>query len=263
MTNLVKKGIPLGYLVLLTISTLAVTIYLSLLKPTSYITDTSGLEGALQQNLEQLSDQSDLNTQKELLSHGTDRSFEERVRVFELEGSDFTLALIAVEDEKQILEKVCNSFLQKLEELTEEKIRVLLISIQDEEKLPTIATLLPKTEADVCVILSLGSSDEPLRYGIEGCCNGAFYWERPSIQELCDAFVRNVAIQTQNRGEAFFQIEREDPLWAYEIPTMKLKLGYLTNEQEENLLSLEEYQDKIAEGLLQGLKEVYTISHEE
>ena len=30
-----------------------------------------------------------------------------------------------------------------------------------------------------------------------------------------------------------------------------------------NLLSLEEYQDKIAEGLLQGVKEVYTISHEE
>ena len=263
MTNLVKKGIPLGYLVLLTISTLAVTIYLSLLKPTSYITDTSGLEGALQQNLEQLSNQSDLNTQKELLSQGTDRSFEERVRVFELEGSDFTLALIAVEDENQILERVCNSFLQKLEELTEEKIRVLLISIQDEEKLPAIATLLPKTEADVCVILSLGSSDEPLRYGIEGCCNGAFYWERPSIQELCDAFVRNVAIHTQNRGDAIFQIEKEDPLLAYEIPAMKLKLGYLTNEQEENLLSLEEYQDKIAEGLLQGLKEVYTISHEE
>ena len=263
MTNLVKKGIPLGYLVILTISTLAVTIYFSLLKPTSYVTDASGLEGALQQNLEELTNQSDLSTQKEMLSQGVDRSFEERVSVFELEGADFTLALIAVEDEKQILERVGNLFLQKLEELTEEKIRVLLFSIQDEEKLPAIATLLPKTEADVCVILSLGNSDEPLRYGIEGCCNGEFYWEKPSIQELCDSFVKNVAIHTQNRGEAFFQIEREDPLLAYEIPAMKLKLGYLTNEQEKNLLSLEEYQDKIAEGLLQGVKEVYTISHEE
>lgn len=263
MTSYVRKGIVLVYLVALTIGTLAITTYLSLLKPTSYITDASGLEGTLKQNLEQLTNQGDLGEQKEALSQGADRSLEERVSVFEMEGSDFTMALIAVEDESQIMEEICGSFLQKLEELSEEKIRVLIFSIQDDEKLPAIATLLPKTEADACVILSLGSSDRSLKYGIEGYCNGEFYWERPSIQALCDSFVRNIAIQTQNRGEAYFQIEKDDALFAYEIPAIRLRLGYLTNEQEYSLLSLGEYQDKIAEGLLQGAKEVYALSHEE
>lgn len=263
MTGHVGKGIVLVYLLVLTVGTLAITIYLSLLKPTSYITDASGLEGTLKQNLEQLTNQCDMGEQKEVLSQGADRSQEERVSVFDMEGSDFTLALVAVEDERQIMEKVCGSFLKKLEGLLEEKIRVLLFSIQDDEKLPAIATLIPKTEADACVILNLGRSDDSLKYGIEGCCNGEFYWERPSVQALCDSFVRNIAIQTQNRGEAFFELEKEDVLFAYEIPAIRLKLGYLTNEQENSLLGLEEYQDKIAEGLLQGAKEVYALSHEE
>jgi len=119
--------------------------------------------------------------------------------------------------------------------------------------------LVQKVDADF--ILSLGVSHDltnPVKYGTEVIYNNDFFTPQLSSTELAEETLRQVVTHISGRGIGLtWATENETTLWNAKVPAVLLKMGYLSNEQEAQLLAREDYREKIAEGIYQAILEVY------
>lgn len=122
--------------------------------------------------------------------------------------------------------------------------------------------LVNQTEADIFIQLDLAQNEDASQYGICGRYNANYFMPEFGNVEMADIVARNVTIATDNRAVGLVEAADDNLLQKLQIPAAGVELGYISNEQESNLLAAESYRQKIAEGVAAAIKEVYTNRYE-
>lgn len=122
--------------------------------------------------------------------------------------------------------------------------------------------LVNQTEADIFIQLDLAQNEDASQYGICGRYNANYFMPEFGNVEMADIVARNVTIATDNRAVGLVEAADDNLLQKLQIPAAGVELGYISNEQESNLLAAESYRQKIADGVAAAIKEVYTNRYE-
>jgi len=92
-------------------------------------------------------------------------------------------------------------------------------------------------------------------YGIQCYYNEEYFIPGFGNVELADIVTRAVTIAASNRALGLIPAEEDSILKEINVPAVQLSVGYLSNEQERNLLQQEAYLEKLAEGILNAIGE--------
>lgn len=122
--------------------------------------------------------------------------------------------------------------------------------------------LVNQTEADIFIQLDLAQNEDTEKYGICGRYNANYFVPDFGNVEMADIVTRNVTISTDNRAVGLFEASEDNVLQKLQIPAAGVELGYISNEKERNLLQEVSYRQKIADGIVAAVKEVYTKQYE-
>lgn len=162
------------------------------------------------------------------------------------------------------------------EKLTDSGIRVYCTRQKDEnvdmtQRIEFINELRP----DFVVSVHLNRSEDAAKYGTEVWYSKDYVIPIFGNPELADALERNVVLAIDGRAnglracsvtdedsaqaesEKAEDAEVEQLLNGVRVPAAVVRVGYMTNERERELLKLETYQDKAAEGICNSIKEVW------
>lgn len=155
--------------------------------------------------------------------------------------------------EKDIAMKIAN----RVSELSEDKpYRIAVTRAADFELTTTdrIACVY-ELSADMYIGLHVSSDvDDVKTYGEEATYNGRYFRNGLENADFADCLLKSVARSTSNLARGIFEAGEEDViLEVLDIPSAVLYCGYLSNETEAELLSNDEYIEKIAVGIIDAL----------
>lgn len=123
--------------------------------------------------------------------------------------------------------------------------------------------LVEDTGADIYISLSVVADADRARYGIQTRYNTEYFIPDFGNVELGDILTKSTTIATNNRALGIAEAAPDSVLWQMQIPAAGLELGYVTNPREKELLESDNYRQKLATGVLDGIKEVYTGYYEQ
>lgn len=167
----------------------------------------------------------------------------------------------ALEEEKETAEAVCDLLPGQL---GQEQIRLYFIG-SDSERLPAQerAAFVADAGADLYLFVSAASREDPSQYGICGWYNENYFIPEFGNVEFADIVTRNVTIACGNRAIGLKSAPTDSILQEIDIPAAGIELGNLSNEQERELLSRDSYREKLAQGIAEAIREVYTTYYED
>ncbi len=144
------------------------------------------------------------------------------------------------------------------EKLKQEEIR-LYFTRQEDVEVPEEARLrlAEALDADLYIRIEAGEDEDTSRYGVAGFYNQEYFIPEVGNVELADALTRNVTIASSNRAEGIFPAEEDSILMRLKVPAAQISVGYLTNEEEAALLGRESYREKLAQGIVNAIVELY------
>ena len=124
------------------------------------------------------------------------------------------------------------------------------------------AYLVREVNADLYVGIGVNEAPgEPEQFGTEVWYNGDYFIPEFGNLQLADLLERQVTEAVVGRANGLLQAE--DPvLQQLTIPGALLKAGYLTHEDEGELLTREGYTEKIAEGIVAALQQAFAEGKE-
>ncbi|MCR5031255.1 MAG: N-acetylmuramoyl-L-alanine amidase [Lachnospiraceae bacterium] len=120
-------------------------------------------------------------------------------------------------------------------------------------------SLANEVKADMLISLRTGMDKDSTVYGTCAYYNDTYFIPAFGSIELADIVERDVvtAISGKALGLTF---DSKDPiLTGATVPAMVLQIGYLSNAQEKKLMERNDYQTKIATGILQAINDAYEI----
>lgn len=123
--------------------------------------------------------------------------------------------------------------------------------------------LVEDTEADIYIGLAVAEDEDASKYGIRGRYNQEYFIPEFGNVELADILTRNVTIAVDNRAIGLWGTEEDSVLNGLQIPAACVELGYTSNAQESELLAQEGYRQKLAAGVAEAVREVYTSYYEQ
>lgn len=124
--------------------------------------------------------------------------------------------------------------------------------------------LVDAVDADLYLgIRACKDSEHPEYYGIHGWYNGEYFIPEYGNVQWADILTRNVTIAASNRAIGLTQAEEGSILYDIDIPAAEVCVGYLSNEEEIALLTVEEYQGKLAKGMLDAVEEYFQMQKTE
>lgn len=119
--------------------------------------------------------------------------------------------------------------------------------------------LLKEVEADYYIGIGLNSAEDVSHYGVETIYNGTYFIPKIGSVELADSLEKNVTIQVSGRANGLTKAQEADMIvQRATVPAALVKVGYVTNEKEAELLRMQEYRAAVAEGIIQAINEIYT-----
>lgn len=119
-----------------------------------------------------------------------------------------------------------------------------------------------ETKADMYIRIALSETEDSAVYGTETVYNGDYFIPGFGSVELADLLEREVV--TGIKGKALGLIEATESdvtIKRATIPAATIKVGYISNKQEANLLARDEYIDKIAAGIYNAIMKAYEDAH--
>lgn len=128
----------------------------------------------------------------------------------------------------------------------------------DEER----KSLADDVEADIYIRLDVAQDEDSALYGIRGQYNQEYFIPEFGNVELADILTRNVTVAVGNRAVGLVGADYDSILYKMEIPAACVELGYISNEKESGLMMQEVYRQRIADGVKEAVKEVYTNYYE-
>ncbi len=148
-------------------------------------------------------------------------------------------------------------------QLDHDNIRLYFIGMEDEA--PTAEERLSFVEevnADVFLTVGIASREDAGQYGVCGRYNESYFIPEFGNVEFADIVTRNVTIASGNRAIGLESAGEDSILQKMRIPAAGVELGNLNNEQESELLLQEGYREKLARGIAEAIREVYTVYYE-
>lgn len=111
-----------------------------------------------------------------------------------------------------------------------------------------------KLDPDITVTIELAKSTSALEEGIATYYNELYFIPFFGNKQLADHIEYYTLKETEAKVLGIFSENQEDSfLSKIEMPAAKILIGYSTNEKEKDLLKTEEYLNKIALGLYNGI----------
>lgn len=174
---------------------------------------------------------------------------------YTITGEDETVVL----QEKQLVLSVIEKAGKRLEK---EGIRVYYTRAEDEN--PTEEQrvgLANETQADMFISVHADYADDTTLYGMRTIYNETYFIPNFASADLAYLLLEKVAASTNEKAIGFEPGTSEAQLVQDAmVPVAQLYIGYLSNRQEQKLLSREDYIDRIAEGIcdavLAGYEEI-------
>ncbi len=114
------------------------------------------------------------------------------------------------------------------------------------------------TKADMYIRIQVDAKDDSSVYGATAVYNDDYFIPGFGNVELADVLEREVVTSIKGKALGLEPAGEQDyAIRNITIPAAAVKVGCITNRQEAGLLSREEYQDKIAEGICNAILKVY------
>lgn len=114
------------------------------------------------------------------------------------------------------------------------------------------------TKADMLIRIEVGSAQSSKQYGTEAVYNSKFFIPGFGSVELADLLEREVVTSISGKANGLLAAEEQDTVINdATVPAAAIKVGYLTNAQENILLRREDYIQRIAEGIYQAVVKAY------
>lgn len=157
--------------------------------------------------------------------------------------------------EKEINLQIARAVRQLLEG---SEIKIYLTRQEDVEISPEDRALLVReVNADLYVGIGVGGDEEdPEQFGTETWYNGDYFIPGFGNLQLADLLERQVTEAVSGRANGL--METQDPvLQRLTIPGALVKAGYLTHEREGALLGQQGYVQKVAEGIVEALRQAF------
>ncbi len=157
--------------------------------------------------------------------------------------------------EKEVNLQIARAVRQLLEG---SEIKVYLTRQEDVEISPEDRALLVReVSADLYVGIGVGGDEEdPERFGTETWYNRDYFIPGFGNLQLADLLERQVTVAVSGRANGL--METQDPvLQRLTIPGALVKVGYLTHEREGALLGQQGYVQKVAEGIVEALRQAF------
>ncbi len=114
-------------------------------------------------------------------------------------------------------------------------------------------------KADMFISIHTGYEAEDTRlYGTKAFYNSSFFIPGFGSVELADLMEREVVTNISGKGLGLFAADEECYiLQNASVPATVLNVGYLSNKQEAILLEKEDYRQRIADGIYNGIMKAY------
>ncbi len=131
-------------------------------------------------------------------------------------------------------------------------------AVSDEKRLAFAEAV----QADLYLAVGTAAEEDAERYGICGWYNESYFIPEFGNVELADIVTRNVTVTCGNRAVGLKSAGEESILQGVRIPAAGVDLGNFTNAKEKTLLVQAAYREKLAQGIAEAIKEVYTEYYE-
>ena len=112
--------------------------------------------------------------------------------------------------------------------------------------------------ADVFIRIHANGSDDPDRCGAVTMCqtpdnpyNGDIYFE---CRQLATNILDSLVCETGCQREDIMETDEMSGINWSKVPVTIVEIGYMTNPEEDLLMATDEYQDKIADGIANGIE---------
>mgnify|MGYP003291596936 CR=1 FL=1 len=114
-------------------------------------------------------------------------------------------------------------------------------------------------KADMFISIHTGYEEEDTKlYGTKAYYNASFFIPGFGSVELADLMEREVVTNIRGKGLGLFAADEECYiLQSASVPATVLNVGYLSNKQEAILLEKEDYRQRIADGIYNGIMKAY------
>lgn len=123
------------------------------------------------------------------------------------------------------------------------------------------AAIANEAEADVFIRIHANSSTDEKKCGMLMVCPTP---ENPycadiyeDSRKLSDAVLKAMLEKTGAKNEGVWETDTMSGINWCEIPVTIVEMGYMSNQNEDRLLATGEYQDKIAEGIAEGIDDYF------
>lgn len=113
-------------------------------------------------------------------------------------------------------------------------------------------------DVDADLYIRIGAAENSAEediYGIQSYYNEEYFIPGFGNVDLADIVTKAVTIATSNRALGLIPAEKDSILREINIPAVQLSVGFLSNNKERNLLQQEAYLEKVAEGIVNAIKE--------
>lgn len=155
------------------------------------------------------------------------------------------LALAVVTEAGKLLEKegICVYYTRQGEENPSQENRVALAN---------------ETQADMLISVHADYSNDTSLYGMRTIYNETYFIPNFASADLAYLLLEKVAAQTNEKAIGFEPADGDSFLIQNAmVPVAQLNVGYLSNKQEQKLLSREDYIGRIASGICEAVKAGY------
>ena len=114
------------------------------------------------------------------------------------------------------------------------------------------------TKADMLIRIEVNENEDSKIYGTEAVYNSQFFIPGFGSVELADLLEREVVTAISGKANGLIDSSEEDiVINEATVPAAAIRVGYISNGQEEILLGREDYIQKIAEGIYQAILKAY------
>jgi N-acetylmuramoyl-L-alanine amidase len=172
------------------------------------------------------------------------------------------------DDARTQVSKMASEIAMEVSSLLSEKwesedIRLYFTRVDDTEVTrEQCVELVESVKADMFLHINVAQAEDEQQYGICGWYNELYFIPEFGNVELADIVTKNVTIASGNRAVGLKAADEESILQDIRVPAAEIDLGYLTNPQERSLLSQSAYRDKLADGIADAIREVYSSYYE-